>query len=66
MSGYRHSIIPIIKLVSEFTTSCYNGDIEMVKFWGKYRSDFYTSSLIVLCYNDEQLFHKVCEKDIYT
>jgi len=62
MSGYRHSIIPIIKLVSEFTTSCYNGDIEMVKFWGKYRSNFYTSSLIDLCYNDEQLFHKVCEK----
>ena len=55
-------IIPVIKVISEFTTACYMGDIEMVKFWGNYHSDVSTSIIIDLCYNDELLFHKVCEK----
>jgi ankyrin repeat protein len=54
-------IVPVIKVVSEFTTACYSGDIELVKFWGTYRSDVFTSFIIDLCYNDEQLFYNVCE-----
>ena len=54
-------IIPVMKVVSEFTTACYMGDIELVKFWWTYRSDVFTSFIIDMCYNDELLFHKVCE-----
>lgn len=54
-------IVPVIKVISEFTTACYNGDIEMVKFWGNYRSDVFTSVILDVCCNDKLSFPKVCK-----
>ena len=53
-------LVPVIKVISEFTTACYNGDIEMVSFWGG-NEEVYTEVIPQLYCNDELSFIKVCQ-----